>query len=103
MPESEERRRPERAGSHVAFESFLLFLVWSVVQHSMSIGIPVKLVHEAEGHIITIETKGGEIYRGHLVEAEDNMNCQMANITVTSRDGRISQLETCFIRGIFGD
>ena len=66
----------------------------------MSIGIPVKLVHEAEGHIITIETKGGEIYRGHLVEAEDNMNCQMANITVTSRDGRVSQLETCFIRGI---
>lgn len=33
------------------------------------------------------------------VEAEDNMNCQMQNLTVTYRDGRTSQLENVFIRG----
>lgn len=65
----------------------------------MSIGVPVKILHEAEGHIITLETVTGEIYRGKLVEAEDNMNCQMVNITVTGRDGRVTQLEQVFIRG----
>nr|CAG4645316.1 EOG090X0NFO [Leptodora kindtii] len=65
----------------------------------MSIGVPIKVLHEAEGHIITCETNTGEIYRGKLVEAEDNMNCQMTNITVTYRDGRVAQLENVYIRG----
>src|SRR6218665_1444963 len=65
----------------------------------MSIGVPVKILHEAEGHIITLETNTGEEYRGKLIEAEDNMNCQMANITVTYRDGRVAQMENCFVRG----
>ena len=65
----------------------------------MSIGAPIKVLHEAEGHIVTCETNTGEVYRGKLLEAEDNMNCQMANITVTYRDGRVAQLENVFIRG----
>lgn len=65
----------------------------------MSIGVPIKLLHEAEMHIITLELKTGEVYRGQLVEAEDNMNCQMRNITVTERDGRTTKLEYAFIRG----
>jgi small nuclear ribonucleoprotein D3 len=36
----------------------------------MSVGVPVKLLHEGEGHIVTIELKSGEIYRGTLLEAE---------------------------------
>lgn len=28
------------------------------------------------------------------MEAEDNFNCQLENVTVTARDGRISTLET---------
>jgi len=65
----------------------------------MSIGVPIKVLHEAEGHVVTCETKTGEVYRGKLVEAEDNMNCQMTNITVTYRDGRVNQLENVYIRG----
>ena len=65
----------------------------------MSIGIPIKLLHEAEGHIITLETSVGEVYRGKLLEAEDNMNCQMVNVTLTARDGRVTQVEQIFIRG----
>lgn len=41
----------------------------------------------------------GEIYRGKLIEAEDNMNCQMQDITVTLRDGRTQTLENVFVRG----
>lgn len=43
----------------------------------MSIGVPIKVLHEAEGHIVTCETIDGEVYRGKLIEAEDNMNCQV--------------------------
>lgn len=63
------------------------------------IGVPVKLLHEAEGHIVTVELKTGEVYRGTLMEAEDNMNSQMRDITFTGRDGRVQQLDTVYIRG----
>jgi small nuclear ribonucleoprotein D3 len=65
----------------------------------MSIGVPIKVLHEAEGHIVTCETTTGEVYRGKLVEAEDNMNCQMTAITCTYRDGRVAQLENVYLRG----
>eukprot|EP01132_Coremiostelium_polycephalum_P008067 gene8067-9925_t len=65
----------------------------------MSIGIPVKILHEADSHVITIELKTGELYRGTLIESEDNMNCKMKNITVTARDGRVSQIEQAYLRG----
>jgi len=65
----------------------------------MSIGVPIKLLHEAEKHTVTIELKSGEVFRGHLVEAEDNMNCQLSNISYTARDGRVSTLEHAYIRG----
>lgn len=41
------------------------------------VGVPIKLLHEGEGHGVTVEMKNGEIYRGHLNEAEDTMNCFM--------------------------
>lgn len=69
------------------------------VRSSMSIGVPIKVLHEAEGHIVTCETITGEVYRGKLIEAEDNMNCQMTQITVTYRDGRTANLENVYIRG----
>lgn len=40
-----------------------------------------------------------QMYRGMLVEAEDNMNCSLSNVTMTGRDGRVSTLEQVFIRG----
>lgn len=36
----------------------------------MSIGIPIKLLHEAEQHIVTIELKTGDQYMGYLEESE---------------------------------
>ncbi|KAI8324818.1 Sm-like ribonucleoprotein, partial [Martensiomyces pterosporus] len=65
----------------------------------MSIGVPVKLLHESQGHIITLELKTGQLYRGQLVETEDNMNVQMKEITVTERDGRTSHLKHVYVRG----
>ena len=39
--------------------------------------VPIMLLHEGEGHIVTIELKNGETYRGLLTESEDSMNCQL--------------------------
>ncbi|KAF7635075.1 RING-type domain-containing protein [Meloidogyne graminicola] len=50
-------------------------------------------------HSYHLQCIDSEVYRGKLVEAEDNMNCQMAEVTVTLRDGRTQTLENVFIRG----
>jgi small nuclear ribonucleoprotein (snRNP)-like protein len=52
---------------------------------SRSLGIPVKLLHEAAGHVVTVELKTGEVYRGAMVECEDNWNCQLDSITFTAK------------------
>ncbi|KAL6509081.1 Small nuclear ribonucleoprotein SmD3b [Orobanche gracilis] len=67
---------------------------------SRTLGIPVKLLHEASGHVVTVELKSGELYRGSMIYCEDNWNCQLENITYTAKDGKVSQLEHVFIRGI---
>ncbi|KAK9330136.1 hypothetical protein V1505DRAFT_372491 [Lipomyces doorenjongii] len=64
-----------------------------------SIGIPIKLLNESQGHIVTLELTSGQTYRGKLSEVEDNMNCQLRDITVTARDGRVSHLDQVYIRG----
>lgn len=52
---------------------------------SRTLQIPVKLLHESSGHIVSIELKSGELYRGSLIECEDNWNCQLENITYTAK------------------
>ena len=63
------------------------------------IGIPTVLLHEGEGHTITVESKSGEIYRGFLHESEDNMNVFMKNVTYTDTKGQVKKLEQVYIRG----
>jgi small nuclear ribonucleoprotein D3 len=66
---------------------------------------------------VTVEIDSGQTYRGKLIEgiegeghgarkqqtdtatAEDNMNCQLENINVTQRDGRVTHLDRVYIRG----
>src|SRR5277367_455495 len=68
--------------------------------HNMAtIGIPIKLLHESQGHIVTVELTNGQVYRGKLLEAEDNCNAQLKDVTMTARDGRVSHLENVYIRG----
>ncbi|KAK0484377.1 small nuclear ribonucleoprotein Sm D3 [Armillaria luteobubalina] len=69
------------------------------------LGVPVKLLHESLGHIITVELKTGQLYRGKAGRRcvstcpEDNLNISLKEITVTARDGRVSQLDQVYIRG----
>lgn len=62
-------------------------------------GVPIALLHEGEGRNVTIELKNGEIYRGHLLESEDSMNCQLRDVVLTQRDGQKAKLELVYVRG----
>ena len=47
-------------------------------------GVPIKLLFQGEGHIVTVELKNGEVYRGKLTTAEDTMNCQLREGSIQS-------------------
>jgi small nuclear ribonucleoprotein D3 len=36
----------------------------------MSIGVPIKLLHESENHYVTIELKTGQLFKGVLIISE---------------------------------
>ncbi|CCC69299.1 hypothetical protein NCAS_0C03090 [Naumovozyma castellii] len=61
--------------------------------------IPVKLLNEAQGHIVSIELTTGETYRGKLIESEDNMNVQLRDVVVTQTDSKITRMDHVFVRG----
>ena len=65
----------------------------------MVVGVPIKLLHESQGLTVTVELKTGQMYRGRLQHVEDSMNMHLREVTVTARDGKLGQMEQCFIRG----
>ena len=69
------------------------------IKIKMSIGVPIKLLHEAENHVVTVELKSGELYRGYLMEAEDTMNMRLDDVFVTKRDGKQLHFDQVFVRG----
>eukprot|EP00300_Choanocystis_sp_HF-7_P022104 c21242_g1_i1.p2 GENE.c21242_g1_i1~~c21242_g1_i1.p2 ORF type:complete len:145 (+),score=18.93 c21242_g1_i1:38-436(+) len=62
-------------------------------------GVPVKVLHEAEGHIVTIETRTGDIFHGRLEEVEDSMNARLSAVTMRRPDGERLPLGHAYIRG----
>lgn len=64
-----------------------------------TVGVPIKLLFEAEGMKITVELKNGEIYRGLLVGAEDTMNVSLSDVIRTAKNGQVSKLPNVYLRG----
>ncbi|CAN0222882.1 unnamed protein product, partial [Discosporangium mesarthrocarpum] len=69
------------------------------VTGNAGIGMPIILLHDAEGGIITVELKNGEVYRGMLDEAEDSMNLVLKDCIKTDVKGKTSQLSQLYVRG----
>jgi small nuclear ribonucleoprotein D3 len=63
------------------------------------VGIPIILLHDAEGGTVHLELKNGDSYRGKLDEAQDNMNCTMKKCTKTTAAGVVSEVEEVYVRG----
>lgn len=65
----------------------------------MALSVPVKLLNEAQGHIISLELTNGISYRGKLLEAEDNMNVQLKDVLIIGKDGSTQNASQVYIRG----
>lgn len=64
------------------------------------VGIPIVVLHDAEGAVIEVETKGNFLVRGLLFEAEDMMNLYMKNCVVKDCDsGAKRKVPQVYIRG----
>lgn len=56
-----------------------------------SAGVPVLLLREAEEHVVSVELKNGEVYRGNLERAEDSMSMQLSSVVHVAVDGRVTK------------
>ena len=65
----------------------------------VTLGIPVRLLHEAVGLVVTVEVDTFQTYRGVLLAVEDNMNIQLQDVVVTHRDGHLTKASQVFLRG----
>jgi small nuclear ribonucleoprotein D3 len=63
------------------------------------VGIPIVVLHDAEGAIVEVETKKGELIRGMLFEAEDMMNLYIKNAVVLDEHGVKRKTNQVYIRG----
>lgn len=63
------------------------------------VGGPIALLHEADGFVVTVELKSGEVYQGMLEGSEDTMNCLLSDVTCTDASGNVTHAESVYIRG----
>ena len=64
------------------------------------VGIPIVVLHDAEGAVVEVETKNGELIRGLLFEAEDMMNLYIKNAVVTDASSGVKRkVSQAYIRG----
>lgn len=63
------------------------------------VGIPIVVLHDAEGCVVEVETKNGELIRGLLFEAEDMMNLYLKNCVVRDALGVKRKVNQVYLRG----
>ena len=64
------------------------------------VGIPIVVLHDAEGAVVEVETRKGELIRGLLFEAEDMMNLYVKNAVITDpKTGVVRKSNQVYIRG----
>lgn len=68
-------------------------------RNATDIGVPIKILHESEGHIIKLETIIKDIIEGKLEQAEDNMNCHMSTVTIKKKNGDVRKMDNLYICG----
>lgn len=73
-------------------------IIMSVVGNNR-VGIPIVVLHDAEGAVVEIETKTGELIRGLLFEAEDQMNLYIKNAIIRDTNGVKRKSPQVYVRG----
>jgi small nuclear ribonucleoprotein D3 len=64
-----------------------------------SIGVPLRILHDALECVVTVELSTMDTYRGKLTEIQDNMNIELTDVTHTLRNGTSRTIPRVFIRG----
>ena len=72
--------------------------IMSVVGNNR-VGIPIVVLHDAEGAVVEVETKKGELIRGLLFEAEDQMNLYIKNAVIRDPNGMKRKINQVYVRG----
>jgi small nuclear ribonucleoprotein D3 len=76
----------------------IVVVTMSVVGNNR-VGIPIVLLHDAEGAVVEVETKKGELIRGILFEAEDQMNLYVKNAIIRDPNGVKRKVNQVYVRG----
>jgi small nuclear ribonucleoprotein D3 len=63
------------------------------------VGIPIVALHDAEGAVVEVETRKGELIRGLLFEAEDMMNIYLKNAVILDPNGVKRKSPQLYLRG----
>jgi len=63
------------------------------------IGVPIKLLHEAENSVVSVELKTGDLFRGYLMEVEDTMNVRLDDVFVLNKEGKTIHVDQVYLRG----
>lgn len=66
---------------------------------AMNLGVPLKLLQEFLNRKITVEASCGEVYKGVLVDAEENMSLSLKDVSATLIDGRAQEMKAIYIKG----
>lgn len=61
--------------------------------------IPLKVLYDALGMVVSLEVVNGEVYQGTLTELQDTMNVLLKDATKTSKSGRVTKMESVLVRG----
>ena len=64
-----------------------------------ALGVPLKILHDAAGAVVSVELSTGDTYKGKLVNVEDNMNIELQDVVHTNKKGEERQLPTIYLRG----
>lgn len=64
------------------------------------IGIPTLLLYEAEGCTILVQTRDGSIFRGIILEVEDNWNLNLRDVLMIPKGSKEEfAFQMMYIRG----
>ncbi|KFM71362.1 Small nuclear ribonucleoprotein Sm D3, partial [Stegodyphus mimosarum] len=62
-------------------------------------GVPVLLLQKFHGKKINVSTNNNEMLVGTLLEAEDNMNLSLSNVTVIMCSGKTVDMINVYVKG----
>lgn len=65
----------------------------------MSVTVPLKLLHESQGLVVTIETSSGDMYRGHMKEVDDYMNVILEDVSIVAGGSKHLKCTQALVRG----